>query len=249
MAVAAPEEARQAVDEHAVALELSRLLRISTRFARALTLRFAERSADNAHLDRPELAEAVAATREWRIIPFPPLPPAPLQGFPQEELKPDLLIAGIGQRHRWLFQLIVEVKLTTPLEQLWVNGRRVAQPAAYAAVWDQIQVKDAAELRYLGTLSPPAQSDWLADFDGLAPAHVRPARDVHWEPELALTVRQALSEMSAGERDRFLPELRHFQASLRGAAPELELRLGGGARRVALAAASLRRSRAAARTR
>jgi hypothetical protein len=247
MAVAAPEIQRTA-GEHAVALELSRLLRISTRFARALTLRFAERSAANAHLDRPELAAAVAATREWRVVPFPPLPPAPLAGFPQEELKPDLLIAGIGQRHRWLFQLIVEVKLTTPLEQLWVHERRVAQPAAYAAVWDQIRVQDAADLRYLGTLSPAGQSDWHGDFAALAPRHVQPARDVLWEPELALSIRQAVADMSAGERDRFLPELRHFEASLRRNAPELEVRIaGGGLRSIALAAAARRRARAAGR--
>lgn len=246
MAVAAPEAPRTS-DEHALALELSRLLRISTRFARALTLRFAERSASNAHLDRPELAEAVAATREWRIVPFPPLPPAPLAGFPQDELKPDLLIAGIGQRHRWLFQLILEVKLTTPLEQLWVHERRVAQPAAYAAVWDQIRVQDAADLRYLGTLSPAGQSDWLTDFAALAPQHVRPARDVLWEPELALSVREACSGMSPGERDRFLPELRHLESSLHRAAPELGVRTAGSVRGIQLAAAARRRARAAGR--
>jgi hypothetical protein len=246
VAVAAPETQRT-VDEHAVALELSRLLRISTRFARALTLRFAERSATNAHLDRPELAEAVAATREWRIVPFPPLPPAPLAGFPQEELKPDLLIAGIGQRHRWLFQLIVEVKLTTPLEQLWVHERRVAQPAAYAAVWDQIRVEDAADLRYLGTLSPAGQSDWHTDFAALAPRHVHAARDVLWEPEVALSLRQAVGGMSPGERDRFLPELHHFETSLRRAAPELAVRTGGGLRGLQLAAAARRRRSRAGR--
>lgn len=246
MAVAAPETPRTA-DEHALALELSRLLRISTRFAGALTLRFAERSAANGHVDRPQLAAAVAATREWRIIPFPPLPPAPLAGFPQDELKPDLLIAGIGQRRRWLFQLIVEVKLTTPLEQLWVNGRRVAQPAAYAAVWDQIRVKDAADLRYVGTLSPAGQSDWQGDFAAMEPKHVQAARDVLWEPELALSVRDAFSGMSAGERDRFLPELRHFEASLGRVAPELAVRTGGSVRGIQLAAAARRRSRAAGR--
>jgi len=246
VAVAAPETS-QTADEHGLALELSRLLRISPRFARALTLRFAERSASNAHLDRGELAEAVAATREWRIVPFPPLPPAPLAGFPQAELKPDLLIAGIGQRHRWLFQLILEVKLTTPLEHLWVHERRVAQPAAYAAVWDRIRVEDAADLRYVGTLSPAGQSDWLADFAALAQKHVQPARDVHWQPELALSVREACDGMSPGERDRFVPELRHFETSLHRAAPELAVRTGGSLRGIQLAAAARRRARAAGR--
>lgn len=238
--------------EHAVTLELCRLLRMSTRFARSLTLRFAERSATNAFRERAELVDAVAATRDWRIVPFPPLPPAPLQGFPQEELKPDLMIAGIGQGKRWLFQLLVEVKLSTPLEQLWIAGRRVALPAAYAAVWSQIRTRDSADLRYVGTLSPGDQPTWRDDVETLAPAQVRATRDVWWAPELELSARQALREMSEGERVRFLPELRHLEASLQAAAPDLGIRPAGGPpllHGLALRRVGRRRARAAARTR
>jgi hypothetical protein len=245
VAVAAPGETVSR--EHALALELSRLLRISPRFARAFTRRFAERGPHSAFLEQPELAEAIDETREWRIVPFPPLPPAPLAGFPQEELKPDLMVAGIGQRHRWLFQLIVEVKLTTPLEQLWIAGRRVAHPAAYAAVWDRIKAKDAADLRYLGTLSPHDQPGWRDDVASLAPEHVRPARDVWWVPELGLSAREALAGMSGGEQARFLPELVHFQRSVRAAAPQLGVGKGGALHGLSLARTARKRGRAARR--
>jgi hypothetical protein len=209
--------------EAEVTLELSRLLRISTRFARAFTLRYAERGSLNAFCDRPLLAEAVAATREWRVVPFPPLPPVPEAGFPQDDLKPDLLIAGIGRGRRWLFQLLLDVRVAAPLGSTWVGGRKLSRPAAHAAVWDLIAAKDAAEQRYVGTLSRGDLDDWRADFDRLPLAHIRPARDVQWVPELSLTVREALGEMSDGERRRFEPELRAFLRQVGVLAPQLRL--------------------------
>jgi hypothetical protein len=236
--------------EHTVTLELCRLLRMSTRFARAFALRFSERSSTNAFAERRGLREAIVEARELRVVPFPPLPPAPLQGFPQEELTPDLMIAGIGQGKRWLFQLLVEVKISSPLGQLWIGGRKLAQPAAYAAVWDEIHARDAAELRYVGTVSRGNLPDWRADFDELALSHVRPARDVCWVPEFELSARQALGEMPDGERARFEPELRAFERHIRLVAPEV----GIGGRdasvlgRVRLHRTHRRRERAAART-
>lgn len=237
--------------EATLTLELSRLLRISTRFAKAFALRFAERSSTNAFLERPLLGEAIASTREWRVTPFPPLPPAPSAGFPQEELTPDLMIAGIGQGRRWLFQLIVDVRVSAPLGSTWIRSRKMARPAAHAAVWDEIAAKDAAELRYVGTLSQGDQPDWREDFDRLPLSHVRAARDVHWVPELDLTIRQAVAEMPVGERNRFQPELHAFMRQARSVAPELGLGAGGGPKFVhALASRRTRwqRERAAART-
>lgn len=236
--------------EPTLTLELSRLLRISTRFAKAFALRFTERSSTNAFLERPLLHEAIMATREWRVTPFPPLPPAPAVGFPQEELTPDLMIAGIGQGRRWLFQLIVDVRISAPLGSTWIRSRKMAKPAAHAAVWDQIAAKDAAELRYIGTLSRGDQPDWRGDFDRLPLAHVRAARDVHWVPELDLTIRQALAEMPVGERSRFQPELQAFMRQARTIAPELGLGTGGPKFVHALASRRARwqRQRAAARS-
>lgn len=247
-----PVERPTGQQEAALTLELSRLLRISTRFAKAFALRFAERSSSNAFLERPLLEEAIAHTREWRITPFPPLPPAPSAGFPQEELTPDLMVAGIGQGRRWLFQLIVDVRVSAPLGSTWIRSRKMARPAAHAAVWHQIAAKDAAELRYVGTLSQGgAQADWRDDFDRLRLSHVRAARDVQWVPELDLTVRQAVAEMPVGERNRFQPELKAFMRQASTIAPELGLGAGGGPKFVhALASRRTRwqRERAAART-
>jgi hypothetical protein len=240
--------------EHAVTLELSRLLRISTRFARSFTLRFAEQSADNAFCEREPLRDAIALSRELRVVPFPPLPPAPLQGLPQEELKPDLMIAGIGPGKRWLFQLLLEVKILAPLEHTWVAGRKVAQPAALAAVWDEIHPRDAAQLRYVGTISRGDLPDWRADAAALSTVYVQPARDVLWVPELELSVRQALREMPPGERARFEPELHSFLDHVNTVAPELGLGSGDsgmvGRVRRQLAAGRVRRQRerAAGRT-
>lgn len=237
--------------EAAITLELSRLLRISRRFSRAFTLRYAERSSTNAFCEREALREAVDATREWRIVPFPPLPPAPGAGFPQEELRPDLLVAGVGRGKRWLFQLLVDVKISTPLGSTWIGGRKLSRPAAHAVVWDQIAPRDAAALRYVGTLSRGTLPDWREDFEQLPLAHVRPARDVCWTPELALTIRQALAEMPDGERHRFEPELRAFEGQLAVIAPELGTGARGApfVRALTIRRTRWQRERAAARTR
>lgn len=246
-----PVERPTGQQEAALTLELSRLLRISTRFAKAFALRFAERSSDNAFVERPLLHEAISTTREWRITPFPPLPPAPSAGFPQEELTPDLMVAGIGQGRRWLFQLIVDVRISAPLGFTWIRSRKLARPAAHGAVWDQIAAKDAADLRYIGTLSQGDQPDWREDFDRLPLSHVRSTRNMLWVPELDLTIRQAIAEMPVGERNRFQPELQAFMRQARTIAPELGLDAHNGPRFVhALASRRTRwqRERAAARS-